>query len=519
MRFAMKTVFGLAAILALALITPVAALGDDAQKAPLTQVFVAAAKSMDAIEHVGKDLGIELPPFLTTKGLEQSLPFIGAGGLASDKPGGIVMLSAPGMDPEQSMAFVLPVKAGFATVDSLKALGGQPMADHPNTVVINGTALRRTADYLIFSQNSAVANAVDTEAVVNAVKTPADVVRFVLSMKGLRTAMPDQIKKFYESIEKDKNKNDEAAQAGAAIVADTIRHWVETIDQVDLGLNLGDQGVRVALTATPVQLPAMTAGNRPGMPASAIMNVNVAVALGEAFPSVRALGDKLMAIIEKGQDPAKKLPEAQLKSLRSAVQKLVVLGMDSSATSVGFEMTGETPVVYLVQHWTNQPDAIADVKEIVGSLKGLIDNPAHGIELQERAVEAGKILRVMFKDNAKVEGCVEIAQRGGDVFIAAFPGDATHIETLLAAPNDGQIDGLVSGWVDLAKLVEQFAKVPGSPFAGLPADSQKQLATLVNGQKIHIGVVKAGEAVTLEVRISHALMTQIPKLVELFGGK
>ena len=77
-------------------------------------VLSASVTSLDAVGAVAKDIGVGEIPILSASDIEQRMPFIGAGGLAGDRPLGVLLYAGPGLNVEQGFTFVLPVKPGAA---------------------------------------------------------------------------------------------------------------------------------------------------------------------------------------------------------------------------------------------------------------------------------------------------------------------------------------------------------------------------------------------------------------------
>ena len=148
---------------------------DDAVKP--VQVAVVAFKSVDSAGKFLKNLGLDVL-YLTAAGLEQSWPWIGPGGVAADRPIGIVVYAAPEISAE-TMAYVIPVKPAGATADILKANGAEPMPGHPDTFLLrnvniaNAIVLRRTANHLVITLNLERRNPIDVDAIADAGERPA----------------------------------------------------------------------------------------------------------------------------------------------------------------------------------------------------------------------------------------------------------------------------------------------------------------------------------------------------------
>src|ERR1041385_8787715 len=83
---------------------------EDAVKAP--QPFMRASiASTDRVKQAVADLGIPLPIDLAGL-IEMQLPFIGAGGIDTSKPLGLMFIAGEGLTMEKMAMFALPANAG-----------------------------------------------------------------------------------------------------------------------------------------------------------------------------------------------------------------------------------------------------------------------------------------------------------------------------------------------------------------------------------------------------------------------
>ena len=167
----------------------------------------------------------------------------------TDQPIGMIFCGGPDIkDPSQGIVFVFPVKPTAATLDSLKnRQGGMPVADHPDTMLMGGAALRRTADYLLFSPTPAAVNVVNNiaSAIADAVKGGDALVKFSLDLKAVRLNMPDQYKQTLDMASG--GAGPDAAKAMAPMMKS-----LETVDRFEASLDHGEKGIRLlAFTAAP----------------------------------------------------------------------------------------------------------------------------------------------------------------------------------------------------------------------------------------------------------------------------
>jgi hypothetical protein len=517
MRFTIKTSARFVAFLALIMFVPAVSRADDAVKP--VQVVVTAAKSLDSAGKFIKDLGLDVPPFLTGPGIEQILPFFGQGGLVTDQPIGIAFFAAPGMEMDKAMVFVFPVKATAATPDMLKGMGAQPMPGHPDTYVIGGqVGLRRTANYLLMSPNPELAASMDADAVANAVKDPQTLVRITGDIRALRTAMPELLPKLLDKGLEGKQGPD---REGAEMAAGVVKQFYTIVDRVDLSLHVGEQGAKISLAISPLPLlAAPLPGNRPAMPADIIGRLDLGVAQRDANPAMQGLLTKLSNQI--ANEPGKNYTDEQKKQIAALIARSAVLWFDPASLSVGVQIADGNPVIYVAEHWTKQIDFVGEMREIMAGVEKFKKPDAEkDIEVQNYDLNGEKVTRFAAKEGGKVVGHLDVVQKGADVLMEAGPGEAKHIELLLAAAahGAGPETAVMSMWVDLGKLFDQVGKLPDGPLAGLPPEMQKQIAELVANQKVHVELSKVGDGVTFDIKISQTLLANIPKLVAIFKPK
>ena len=150
-----------------------------------------------------KMTGLDLPPQLSTDGLEKQFPFLGPGSIDTTRPIGIAICGGADLSSGQSMAFIFPVKPTGGTLGSLGKKMGEAcsMPNHPDTVTMGAVGIRRTAEYLIFSPTADVVSNVNLDAFTSSVKDPDALAKILIDFKTIRTAMPDRYKAMIEGIQ------------------------------------------------------------------------------------------------------------------------------------------------------------------------------------------------------------------------------------------------------------------------------------------------------------------------------
>ncbi|MDB5173008.1 MAG: hypothetical protein JWN51_1781 [Phycisphaerales bacterium] len=495
------------------------AVGARADDAPPTQIGVLAVKSLDAIAASAKKLDIGLPAPLTAAGIEQRFAFIGPGGLATDKPLGIIFFGGPGVKADQEITvFVLPVKPTAIPLEALKGLGGQPMPDHPDTVLMNGVGFRRTTDYVIFGPLPSAAALANLDAITDAVKDPGTLARVTLDLKAVRASMPEQYRSLLDTNRQFLlGKAATTEQASAELVIDSIRRTIDKLEKVEWALDSGDAGMRLALTAAPIKLPALEPGNRPGMPPGVIARFDLACPI-DALVDAQVLGKIIDAA---NQDNANRFTSRQKQKLQDIVVRVKGLFFGGDTVSIGLEAGGESQVVYVVNQYAKRIDYISEVRTLMAQAKAFGDEVNEPVDLSLQSYKSGEVqvVRLVVTDKHQTKTYIDAVQQEGGLFIAASKEPFRYIDGLLAAKPEGPRQTLMSGSVELGKLFDTIAKSPGSPAAGMSAAEKKQLSDLFHGQKLGVSISSDGDAATFDVAIPHSLLKYTPKVIATFIGE
>ena len=380
-------------------------------------------------------------------------------------------------------------------------------------MLLGGSGIRRTADYLIFSPTPAAVNAVNLDAFADAVKGGDALVKFSADLKAVRQSMPDQYKQMLDMM------SSGAGADKAATIAPILKSF-ETLDRFWVSLDNGEKGIRLAFTATPFKLPAVTAANKAGMPPGVLARLDYGVSIVDVYPAAK---DSLASLSKSAQDDptankGKPFTDEQKKQIGSVLSKISTLVLEPAVNSVGVEMIAGEPVVYIAQHWSKPMDVPKEVQQLVATFNTIQKDadPTHTVELQTYQSDGAHVLRV-FMDTAKPTGHLDIVQKGDDVFITFCPNAYRYIHKLMASKDEGPITAVYSAWLDLEKLAIALGAGPNAPLSGMPADKRKQLVDLLQGQKIEVSSSSEGDAASIELTVGKGLVQNAPKLAALFG--
>lgn len=529
----MKIVYGLAVILlSIALPPSIARCAPDAP-APAgaeggggatTQIAVAAVKSVDAVQAFAKELNLPLPPNADPQQIAQMFPFIGQGGMATDKPIGVVLFGGPNFNLQQSMAYVIPVKAQAATADAIKKAGAMPAPGQADVLSLNGMNFRRTADYLIASPDPAIAAIAKPEALAAALKNPDTLVKISVDVKAIRTSMPEQVKQLIDASEQglksvQKHESDPAADAGLEAAqklgTGAARKAIDTTDRFEIALASNDAGVHLAFSAAPVKAPKLATATHPGMPAGVVARFDLNASIMDTMAAHR---DEFLQMASAGDSNSGTLTPEQKQQGQALLGRVYDLMSNTAGGSVGVEMKGGAPVVYIVQHLAKPVDYIMEVRQIVAKGNAISPQDKESVDLQTYTSGGVKVLRAVDKTSGKTDGYVDIAQRGDDVFMTISSAAFRYIDPLLAAPAEAPGKDLATGYLDLGKVLDAVVATPNSPAASMPPDMLKQLHDMLNGQRLTLSATAEGDTGTFDISVSKGLIQNAPKLMQMFGG-
>lgn len=491
-----------------------------------TEWASASVASLNKLSAVAAEIGAELPPFLTAKGIGEQFPFLGADGVDPDRPIGLVVLARGGWDvgKGQGVVFVLPAKADAAPLSGFTKAGATPVEGHADTVSLNGVAFRRTTDDLIFSPSVDAATAVDPAAMAAGFAAQAGglgaagpagdgaVVRVVVDIAALRAGQPEAFKRFLDGV---RQNTAPAQNEGQRAGQDLAFNLMASLNRLDLTLARRAHDLELALGVWPMAVPPAGTLPKPGMPAGVVGRYDVAAAPMKLYPSIDDLVKQFARAAASNSGTP--MTDDQKRQVESWFHDVFNLALGGQGLSVGLEPQGNGFVVYMVQQ---QPDDFeARAKKLAdefNSISEALDKPGQRstISVDHYTLDGGgAVTRLTMRDKDKPQGYLDVAVRGGQAFIAFAEDPAHHIEGLVNAPAAGQMDGLFRGESDLQKLVAAMKAAPGSPLSQLPADRVAALERAVNGRTFVLRADAAGEGLAIRMALPPDLIKLLTDLL------
>ena len=490
--------------------TPLPA-NDSATQPAMLQFGFVAGKSFDKLDEFSRNIGFFLGfnENSILDQLEQKYAFVyvlQTEWLARDKPLAVAFVGTPGRkaDIAQTMVFVLPVRTDVNILQWLRDHGATAEADHPDTVLLNGVALRRSTNQLLVSANSAALSAVNAKAIADAVGGEDALARLSIDLKWVRQNMPDAYK-----------------QATAAAAQWTRVAWLlspmvtlDSLDRLDATLDDGKNGFRFAVTASPVILQVPPRINRPGMPSDVVFRLDWGVPLDAAFPPTRELYATINDIFPL--DHGEPLSVQGGKERASFMERRAKLERDPTAMSIGVGIEKGSAVVYVRQHWTKEIDVFDELRHMAASFNAVNAELKSGKNLEAQTYQSGDdpILRFTLKDSGKPIDYLDVAQKGREVFLTASTNDQNWVGKLIASPDEVPMTAELSGLLDLGTLANRLDDVfPDSgPDDLLPKDVRPLLAQTFANEKIVLATSRTGNAATFEMTGSKDLIRKLGAL-------
>lgn len=493
-----------------------------AQAPKVARIALVSVSSLSQVAGVAKELGVELPVFLTKEGIEPQLPLVGVGGLDEERPIGVAAFAGPGLEPGQpeSIAYLLPVKREAVTLKSLYDAGGK--AVEPGVVRLGENHLRRTDNYLIVGRNEkAVASLREADVVdlykrrPGAGKAAAEeaIVRATLDVAAYRQAAPEKFNALLDQL-----KLAAAIKLGGVPYArDAALGLVQDIARLDLALVTSGQDAGLRLGLSPARVPAGGTFPKPGMPQEVILRFDMGDAPSKVFPwleSVLPGSPQPVAASARGRNGA--APPQKAADLPHGIADILLSG---EASSLGIAPQNDTAVFYMVQQHV-RADPGPRFKQLaeqanLGAAYSADKAKASKMEFSQYTLASGpRVARLKLLEGEKVTFCVDAVRRGDTVFLAGSPDQGRYLAQLLDLKPEGQFSGLLSGAVGLGAVLSIVEDAVSKN--GVPPQQLKALHKLFNGRFLTVSATGEPDELVLGLSVPRDLVRD---LLETFYAK
>lgn len=494
----------------------------------ITRVGVVSASSLDALAALARSLGInDLPPFLTAEGLGQQFPFIQPGGIAGDKPVGVVYYASPNMNitSGQGVVIILPVKQGMADLRLFVDQGAQAIPGRNDAATLQGVTFRRSADHLLFGQPAGVVTAVGEADLANqhaadaVAKTPAPVLRIGFDAAAFKKVAPALWQMALMQARVNANAKNPNEQLGQDLVFD----YIEKLEQIDLSFSEpGDGNCRVGLFIAPASVPVAHKLPRPGLPADSISRLDVAGTMDDLTPVLVRFGEKLLQNDTEGRLNAEQ--QAAVSKFFSKAGELVFSGEALSGASLAGEH--ETLITYYVQQHAKPVDLHAKVQDMAAAADQLLKvDPANPMTVQTSQLQKdGKTIeRVVLSSQGKVTLRLDAVQQGNRVYLLTVDADAPDVgdvTSIMNLPDNGEMTSYVSCVIRTDAILDKMAKDPTTDFAKMPQEDREIMNSLTKGQVLRITADPKGDrGLLLNLDVPEKLVKGIVELVAEEGPR
>jgi hypothetical protein len=477
-----------------------------------TLVISASAASLDKVAALTAELGIGNLPFFSTKVMEQQMPFIGPGGLAGDRPIGVLFYFGPQIDMEKSATFVLPVNPGKAELKTFLDNGAKPVAARTDLVTLEGVSFRRAKDQFIFGQMAGAVSAVREDALTAAHANDAtNVARVDFDIEAFKKAFPDRHDAFFIDLDNLIDVSDFTGQAFSDLSLSAMRE----LNRIGVSLSRGEAGaLKLGINAEPVEVAkdAVVKFPRPGFPAGTVFRADIAYPPAKAFSRVT---HAFTAIVEK-QPTFTTLTAPQQQQARGLISRVSHLFLGGETASLGLERIDGQPVVYwMVRGAGAVTDVEREMREIVEQTAEVtklmkIANPFAPATSYVAAAGGVKVNRLVLLEEGKPGLHIDAVQREGAVMMSIAWVAGNFVERLLPLAVEGEAGTLVSGWVDLSALAST-GLLPDAQAAGLDPKAVADLPAALKGQRLDWTISPDGTALRIDVNIPKVLLQNVAK--------
>jgi hypothetical protein len=487
----------------------------------LAKIASLSAASLNRIASEAKELGLDVRAWLTPEGLETQYPFLGQGNLDADRPIGLLLYAGPEVDPTagEGIVAVFPIKRDRLSARSLLDAGAKPVEGVTGLFELNGVAMRRSSNCLIFSvtaKAAALARGQDVldlcKAHSGGAKSPSQevIARFSIDIAALKQAMPQKYQGVLEQAKGAIAKNPLAARFGQEHLLDS---YGDDINRLDLAVAGSDQSLSLKIGVAPVHFPPGGTFIRPQMPQGTILRLDMGAPPLKLLPWVRSA----LALFPGTGVLAKAPRSAQLQSTASSSQEVdepTQILLSGQAISAGVVPGDNFAVIYLVQQHV-QSDPVARMKRFAESVNLMADRyggkSSTRVEVSQYSIASRvKIARFKVLEGTVCKNCFDFLRRGDTVYVAFSSDQGHYLETLINLPAAGQFSGLISGSASLgafSDLIEGVAR------AMLPASQVHKLHDAIRDEELTLTATGEADEVIYGLSLKRSLVKELIEIV------
>ena len=480
-----------------------AALAAHAQDAPAKPPLPCARFSIastDRYKDVVTALKLPLPPDLPGL-IEGQFTFVGAGGIDSTKPCGIVFLAADELPQSKLAYFVLPVTKGAATIEKLSLVGAAPVEGQPDMAQI-GDALcfRRTANYLVlYPGEPAIIQGLGNDVFTKDYSAKDTVLYTSVDLAALRSRAPKGYKDFIDNARKNAGGNapdnlTTADARGRQIGEDMVFSLLEKIDTMSVAVMLNDATLHVTSTLSSFPKLARREFAKPILPEGALLTVHM------VYPTAESAG-WLHGFVKMIFDTDIPLGGAHLTDDQKAQTRTIVEDMSTvlvaDSQSMAVESRDGYTVVTVVNQYTGDVDLPAAIKKGIGKLEDLAEAAGQPRDLAVDDLKSGGGIRIRDLHPGKDgPGAIFVTQKGKTAVITYSTNDLDGPSTVTLSPTE-KISDLLSAKADLGATLAAIDRSPMSDELPIPPEQRKTLIEALKGKKASLSIAAnaAGEIV------------------------
>lgn len=475
------------------------------------QVCTFSVASLAELSDAAKAIGVDLPPVLSDRGIEDKLPFLRGHGLDATRPISVLVFMQPGwhLSGGQGVAIILPVNPETTPLDWFQKIGGTPVPDHPDTFNLPGATFRRTKDHLILAKPQDAALAVDPARLVDPYKADAagnaSLAHLSIDVATMRTSAPEQFREFF-NLPRNDDANDPVGQVGR----ESATQWLQTVRRIDMEVRLTDHAVRVKLTTDPFAIPSPEREfTMPGMPADVMARIDLAIPPGWLRDGFDAFSQRIANARSPNDKPAGPREAAARADLLHEGTELFFSG---KTWSLGISPNPKgVPAYFVEQEVEGSPrDRIQRFADRYNAVTQLQD-PAHrNVAKVEFYTEGGlEVSRLKVLGNDRQETYVDLAGRGRNLYLTFSYDSGHYIKSLVGRAPEGKMSGAMSMRINLDRAMEAVLDMPDGQFKNLPALQREQWTRIFKGQSIDCKVEGEGDRMAVEMSLPDTLLRRI----------
>ncbi len=416
----------------------------------------------------------------------ERLPIIGPGGIAKNRPIGIML--AGNVPPEHQIVMTFPLTAAAPVADMYARQGFAPVPGNPEVFEAHGLAIRRTDSYCLFGGNVDLLKRAQDKALYGPYNNKKLLAHAAIDIVAARRTRPNPVNLIFEPDPSTAKDRHPAVHAFLAMIRSELDH-------LDIRLCQEEQDVVLTLEGEPAMLrTAARKLPRPGMPAGCVHRVDVLQSEIQEIKALAALVRSTWGLMNS--DPSS-LPDPGTAAF---CEGLIQALYKTDALSAGVELIDNTTAFYQVNQYRQPYDVVTILRTAVREGKAKAQAPIFAELDTYKSAGGAEVFRLKVGKGGGIRVCFDVVQRGNTAYIVTVKGEAQLMDRLLQAKPDGELSLPAEGWLDAGGALQfMWVNMPNPPIK-LSLFQRIAVVGQLKGRRITWQMTPTEKGARLEVR-------------------